>query len=47
MSQSDTKTRLVNSAIKLFSRKGYFNTKVSDIVKEDTVAIAIGAIAYS
>ncbi len=38
MSQSDTKKRLINSAIKLFSKNGYFNTKVSDIVKDAGVA---------
>ncbi len=35
MSQSaDTRDRLIQSAIKVFSEKGYFNTKISDIVKE-------------
>lgn len=38
MSQSDTKQRLINSAIKIFSEKGFFNTKVSDIVKDAGVA---------
>ncbi|ACO03984.1 MAG TPA: TetR/AcrR family transcriptional regulator [Persephonella sp.] len=38
MSQSDTKERLINSAVKIFSEKGYFNTKVSDIVKDAGVA---------
>ncbi|RUM50148.1 MAG: hypothetical protein DSY47_02380 [Hydrogenothermus sp.] len=38
MSQSDTKKRLINSAVKLFSKNGYFNTKVSDIVKDAGVA---------
>lgn len=38
MSQSDTKTKLIESAIKVFSEKGYFNTRVSDIVKEAGVA---------
>jgi len=38
MSQSETKKRLINSAIKLFSKNGYFNTKVSDIVKDAGVA---------
>ncbi len=35
MSQSeDTKSKLIRSAIKVFSEKGYFNAKVSDIVKD-------------
>ncbi|WP_457640851.1 TetR/AcrR family transcriptional regulator [Persephonella sp.] len=38
MSQSDTKQKLINSAVKVFSEKGYFNTKVSDIVKDAGVA---------
>ena len=38
MSQSETKQKLINSAVKLFSQKGYFNTKVSDIVKDAGVA---------
>jgi len=38
MSQSDTKKRLINSALNLFSKNGYFNTKVSDIVKDAGVA---------
>ena len=37
MSQS-TKEKLIISAIKVFSEKGFFNTKVSDIVKEAGVA---------
>ncbi len=39
MSQSEsTKSRLISSAKKIFSEKGYFDTKVSDIVKEAGVA---------
>lgn len=38
MSQSDTKARLINSAIKIFSQKGYFNTRISDIVKDAGIA---------
>jgi AcrR family transcriptional regulator len=37
MSQS-TREKLINSAIKIFSRKGYFNTKISDIVKDAGLA---------
>ncbi len=37
MNQS-TKEKLINSAIKVFSEKGFFNTKVSDIVGEAGVA---------
>ncbi len=37
MSQS-TKEKLINSAIKVFSEKGFFNTKISDIVNEAGVA---------
>ncbi|WP_456401631.1 TetR/AcrR family transcriptional regulator [Persephonella sp.] len=38
MSQSDTRDKLINSAVKIFSERGYFNTKVSDIVKDAGVA---------
>ncbi len=38
MSQSDTKVKLIDAAVKVFSEKGYFNTRVSDIVKEAGVA---------
>ncbi len=38
MSQSETKEKLIKSAIKLFSEKSYFQTKISDIVKEAGVA---------
>ncbi|SNZ02927.1 transcriptional regulator, TetR family [Persephonella hydrogeniphila] len=37
MSQS-TREKLINSAIKVFSNKGYFNTKISDIVKDAGLA---------
>ncbi|NPA51424.1 MAG: TetR/AcrR family transcriptional regulator [Aquificae bacterium] len=39
MSQSvNTKDRLIWSAVKVFSEKGYFNAKISDIVKEAGLA---------
>ncbi|WP_457644409.1 TetR/AcrR family transcriptional regulator [Persephonella sp.] len=38
MSQSETRQKLIDSAVKIFSEKGYFNTKVSDIVKDAGVA---------
>ncbi len=38
MSQSDTKMKLINAAVKVFSEKGYFGTRVSDIVKKAGVA---------
>jgi AcrR family transcriptional regulator len=38
MSQSETKKKLIDAAIKVFSEKGYFNARVSDIVKEAGVA---------
>jgi AcrR family transcriptional regulator len=39
MSQSEkTKSKLISSAKKIFSEKGYYDTKVSDIVKEAGVA---------
>ncbi len=39
MSQSvSTRDKLISSAVKVFSEKGFFNTKVSDIVKEAGVA---------
>ncbi len=39
MSQSvSTREKLIRAAIKVFSEKGFFNTKVSDIVKEAGVA---------
>ena len=38
MSQSDTKLKLIDAAVKVFSEKGYFNTRVSDIVREAGVA---------
>ncbi len=38
MGQSDTRKKLIESAINLFSKEGYFQTKVSDIVKNAGVA---------
>ncbi len=39
MSQSEiTKSKLISSAKKIFSEKGYYDTKVSDIVKDAGVA---------
>ena len=39
MSQSvNTKDKLISAAIKVFSEKGFFNAKVSDIVKQAGVA---------
>jgi len=39
MSQSySTKQKLINSAIKIFAEKGFWKTKISDIVKEAGVA---------
>ncbi len=39
MSQSElTKSRLIESAIKIFAKKGFWRTKVSDIVKSAGVA---------
>ncbi len=39
MSQSEiTKSKLISAAKKIFSEKGYYDTKVSDIVKEAGVA---------
>ncbi|WP_457638768.1 TetR/AcrR family transcriptional regulator [Persephonella sp.] len=46
MSQS-TRERLVNSAVKVFSQKGFFNTKVSDIVSDAGVAQGTFYIYFS